>query len=130
VTEAEILRAAAVEMREIERRIARYRAGRPAPDVRGRTAILVDDGLATGGTARAALRALRRAAPSRLVLAVPVAPRGTAEALATEADAVAILATPEPFEAVGRWYDDFAQTPDEEVIALLRSRERELGSPA
>ncbi len=86
----------------------------------GRCIVLVDDGIATGGTARAALRALRRQAPARLVLAAPVAAPEAAEALRTEADETVFLATPDDFMAVGAFYDDFRQTEDEEVVRFLR----------
>jgi putative phosphoribosyl transferase len=107
------------QLDEIERRRRRYLAGRPPINVEGRTAIIVDDGIATGGTVRAALRALSRARPARLVLAVPVGPRDTLDELLAEADEVICLLTPEPFYAVGEHYDDFTQTSDDEVITLL-----------
>lgn len=113
------------QLAEIERRRAAYEGDRPPVEIRGRTVILVDDGLATGGTAKAALRALRRRGPKRLVLAVPVAPADTLELMRREADAVVCLATPEPFVAVGLYYDDFNQTTDEEVIELLARRGRQ-----
>jgi putative phosphoribosyl transferase len=104
---------------EIERRERVYRRDRPATIVRGRPAIVVDDGIATGGTALAALRWTRSQGPSRVVLAVPVAPRATVRRMEREADEVVVLATPEPFLAVGEWYARFDQTSDEEVIRLL-----------
>lgn len=107
------------ERAELDRRVHRYRDGRPLPAVGGRTAVLVDDGLATGVTARAALRALRSHKPDRLVLAVPVAAPRTARRMADEADDVVVVATPSGFAAVGQWYRDFAQISDEEVQALL-----------
>jgi putative phosphoribosyl transferase len=110
------------QLDEIERRRKAYEGDRAPAEVRGRTVLLVDDGLATGGTARAALRALRRRGPRRLVLAVPVAPPETVEAMRREADEVVCLATPEPFVAVGLHYGDFDQTTDEEVIELLARR--------
>lgn len=112
---------AAVEARalaEIERRRACY-GGRPAADVRGRIVVVVDDGIATGATVRAALQAIRRGEPARLVLAVPVAPAQTLQELAPLCDEIVCLATPVPFHAVGLAYDDFSQTSDEEVMALL-----------
>ena len=96
------------------------------PEIRGRTVILVDDGLATGATMRAAVRALRQQQPARIVVAVPTASPETCEALKAEADEVVCAITPEPFFAVGYWYDDFAQTTDDEVRELL-ARPAELG---
>jgi predicted phosphoribosyltransferase len=111
--------ATAEEQGELERRERAYRDDRPPPDVRGRTVILVDDGLATGSTMRAALAALRLQHPDQVVIAVPV---GSAEACAELrglADESMCLETPEPFRAVGLWYSDFSQTTDAEVTALL-----------
>jgi putative phosphoribosyl transferase len=110
---------AARQLQEIERRRQHYLAGRSPIDVQGRMAIVIDDGIATGGTVRAALKGLARAHPARLVLAVPVAPRDTIARLQDEADEVICLMTPEPFYAVGAHFDDFTQTTDEEVIDLL-----------
>ncbi len=107
------------QLAEIERRRQLYRGGRPPEPVANRTVIVVDDGIATGGTVRAVLRALARLGPRRRILAVPVAPRETVEALRAEADDVVCLAMPEPFYAVGAHYDDFAQTEDRDVIELL-----------
>jgi len=104
---------------EIERRWRAYRGDRPPPDLHGRTVLVVDDGMATGYTFRAALAGLRRQGPERLVAAVPVAPAESLEVLHGLADDVVCLATPEPFVAVGVWYEDFSQTSDEDVIALL-----------
>ncbi len=112
-------RVAAAERQELARREQAYRGTRPAPDVRGRTAILVDDGLATGSTMKAAARALARQGPARVVIAVPTAPPDVCQALAAEADEVVCAMTPEPFDAVGLWYQDFSQTTDDEVRALL-----------
>jgi putative phosphoribosyl transferase len=110
---------AAHELRELERREHAYRDDRPAPDVRGRTVILVDDGLATGSTMRAAARALRQQQPHRLVIAVPVAAPETCVALRSEADEIVCAMTPYDFRAVGYWYEDFSQTTDAEVRDLL-----------
>ena len=107
------------ERRELERRERRYRHGLDPIDPRGRIVLLVDDGLATGSTMRAAVEALRKLGPSRIVVAVPVAPPSTARKLATYADEVVCVLTPEPFDAVGRFYEDFRQTTDEEVCAIL-----------
>jgi len=108
-----------VQNREIERRQHVYRSGRPPLDVRGRTAVIVDDGIATGVTARAALRWARSNDAARVILAVPVAPVPSLARLRADADRVLALATPEPFLAVGEWYRRFDQTTDEEVVAAL-----------
>lgn len=107
------------QLREIERRRKVYLGDRVPSPAKDRTVIVVDDGIATGGTVRIALRALRRAGPARLVLAVPVAPAETIASLKKEADEIVCLATPEPFYAVGLYYADFSQTSDEEVSELL-----------
>lgn len=107
------------EREELARRVARYRDARPLPDLTGRAVVLVDDGLATGVTARAALRSVRGARPQRLVLAVPVCVPDTASSLANEADEVVCVLQPEGFSAVGAWYDRFDQTSDAEVLDLL-----------
>src|ERR1700730_15021055 len=114
---------AARELQELSRRERLYRDGRPPPDVRGRTVILVDDGLATGATMHAAISALRQQEPARIVVAVPTASPETCEAMRAEVDEVICAITPEPFEAVGLWYQDFAQTTDEEVRDLLAPRD-------
>jgi putative phosphoribosyl transferase len=118
------------ELHEIRRRERLYRGAEPRVDVRGRTVILVDDGIATGSSVRAALRALRRANPGKLVLATPVAPPQALAALRCECDEVLCLLTPASFRAVGELYDDFEQTSDDEVIDLLRrAREPQRGAP-
>ncbi|SDH63948.1 MULTISPECIES: erythromycin esterase family protein [Bradyrhizobium] len=110
---------AARERQELERRERLYRGDRPPPDVRGRTVILVDDGLATGATMHAAIEALRQQNPARIVVAVPMASPEACEEMKEKADDVICAITPEPFHAVGRWYQDFSQTADEEVGILL-----------
>jgi putative phosphoribosyl transferase len=110
---------AAREWDELRRREREYRDDRAAPDVRGRTVILIDDGLATGSTMRSAVAALRRQDPGRLVVAVPVASSSTCEEFRSEVDEVVCARTPEPFHAVGAWYEDFSQTTDDEVRDLL-----------
>jgi len=121
LTNADALAVARQESRELARRVRLYRGERPLPDVRGQTVLLVDDGLATGGTARAAARAVRVLGPRRLVLAVPVAAAETAQALRREeeVDEVVAAQVPERLGAVGVWYEDFHQVDDEEVLALL-----------
>ncbi|HEX5011527.1 MAG TPA: phosphoribosyltransferase [Planctomycetota bacterium] len=110
----------ATEHGELVRREQAYRGSRPAPDVKGRTVIVVDDGLATGASLRVALLALRRLGPSRIVAAVPVGPPETCDAMGRYADEIVCAAEPQPFHAVGRWYEDFTETTDEEVRELLR----------
>src|SRR5437588_10188257 len=110
---------AAREQQELERRERLYRGDRPPPDVRGRTVILIDDGLATGSSMRAAVAALKHMKPRRIVVAVPVASRETCEEFGELVDDVVCVERPEPFMAVGRWYEDFSQTTDEEVHGLL-----------
>jgi predicted phosphoribosyltransferase len=112
------------EMETLERYERDYRGDLPPPEVRGRTVILIDDGLATGSTMRAAVAAMRHLEPDRLVVAVPVAAASTCEELRDQVDEVVCLMTPEPFFAVGSWYRDFSQTSDAEVRSLLRLAER------
>ncbi len=116
---------AARELRELRRRDDLYRSRRP-PRVAGRTVILVDDGLATGSTMRAAIQALRQKKPGRIVVAVPVAAAPTCEELSSLVDEMVCHATPEPFHSVGFWYDDFSQTSDEEIRDLLERAAKEL----
>lgn len=114
-----IERVAAVERRELERREQVFRGDRPPPEVSGKTVVLVDDGLATGSTMLAAARALRNLGASRIVAAVPVAARETCDALREVVDEMVCLETPEPFYAVGLWYEEFDQTSDDEVQSVL-----------
>jgi predicted phosphoribosyltransferase len=117
--------AAARERPELERREREYRSGRPEPDLQGRTAILVDDGLATGSSMRAAVMAARRKGAARIVVAVPVAsPQATGD-FRLEVDEFVCVLTPEWFTAVGEWYEDFSQTTDQEVRELLERAQRE-----
>jgi putative phosphoribosyl transferase len=125
ISAAQIEAVTAREQAELERRERAYRGERPAPLVRGRTVLLVDDGLATGATMRAAVRSLRERRPARIVVAVPVGAPETCAELRTEADEVICAHSPEPFEAVGSWYDDFSQTGDDEVRELLARAARE-----
>jgi predicted phosphoribosyltransferase len=110
----------AAERVELARRQQRYRGDRPPLDVSGREVVVVDDGVATGSTARAALRSLRAQGPVRLVLAVPVAAEDSLESLADESDGAVAVSVPDHFRAVGQWYADFHQLTDEDVLALLR----------
>ena len=114
----------AKEAKELSRREALYRAGRPPPALEGRTVVIVDDGLATGATMRAAIRSVRRGRPARVVAAAPVGDREICAALRREADEMVCASTPSPLVAVGQWYRDFTQTTDEEVLALLGARDK------
>ena len=107
------------EIRELERREQEYRDGRTAPELRDRTVILIDDGLATGATMRAAVKALRQRGAAKIVVAVPVGPPDTCKEFEEEADEVVCASEPEFFQAVGQYYEDFSQTSDEEVRDLL-----------
>ena len=117
------------EQLELERRERLYRGSKPPLDVSGRTVVVVDDGLATGSTMRAAVRALRQMHAETIIVAVPVAAREACEDLRREVDDVICLRMPEPFEAVGLWYEDFTQTTDEEVHALLAGEGVGSGGP-
>jgi predicted phosphoribosyltransferase len=119
IDRSELERAVTAELRELERREAAYRGERAPPDLTGKTVILVDDGLATGSTMRAAALAVRQLNPARIVVAVPVAAEETCDAFRDVVDEIVCGITPRPFQAVGIWYDDFAQTSDEEVHELL-----------
>jgi putative phosphoribosyl transferase len=130
VSEAEFEAACRRQQAEIERRRALYLGGRGRPEVAGRVAIVVDDGVATGATTRAALRAVRALSPKKLILAVPVAPPDTLEALRGEADEILCLDTPWGFQAVGQFYRNFGQTSDEEVVAILDQHSAARAPPA
>jgi predicted phosphoribosyltransferase len=119
VSECDFKAACARQLAEIERRRQRFLGKRTRAAIAGRTAIVTDDGVATGATARAALRAIRKRGPKELVLAVPVAARDTIEALRSEVDALVCLETPRHFGAVGSFYADFRQVEDDEVSAIL-----------
>jgi predicted phosphoribosyltransferase len=119
--EADLARVAEAEGRELARREQRYREGRPPPDLTGKVVILVDDGLATGSTMRAAVAAARRLGPSRVVVAVPTAPASTCQRLRADAEEVICATTPRPFRAVGYSYRSFPQTSDQEVRDLLEA---------
>jgi putative phosphoribosyl transferase len=130
VTQAEIEEAASREAKELLRRQEAYSGPQSPPQFAGKTVLLIDDGLATGATMRAAVTALRQMQPSSIVVAAPVAASDTCEQFEGIADEVVCLATPEPFLGVGRWYENFSQTSDEEVRALLQRSKHELESAA
>jgi putative phosphoribosyl transferase len=124
ITGLDIERVTRVAEQELQRREQAYRGGRPPLDLSGLTVILVDDGVATGSTMRAAIRALRQKKPARIVIAVPVAPPATCDQLQLEADELVCLEKPEPFYGVGQFYSDFSQVSDEEVKELLDAASR------
>jgi putative phosphoribosyl transferase len=130
VTEREIAQVEARERVELERRADRFRGDRPRVSLDGRVALVVDDGIATGSTARAACQVARLHGATRVVLAVPVAPRGWMARMADAADDYVCLAEPEPFIAIGQFYDDFTQTEDDKVIACLERATKRLSAPA
>ena len=109
--------------KELKRREVAYRGDHPTQSIAGQTVILVDDGIATGASLLAGIRALRQLRPAKIIVAVPVAPPEAVERLAYEVDEVVCVATPEPFHAVGRFYDDFSQVSDEELLRLLEARQ-------
>lgn len=111
---------AAVEQRELERRDHAYRDDRPPPDVKDKVVILIDDGLATGSTMRAGAASLRKQNPRRIVVAVPVSSPQTCEEFSSEVDEIVCVVTPEHFQGVGLWYEDFSQTSDKDVCELLK----------
>jgi len=129
ISNPEVMRVVRREADEVRRRVTLFRGDRPAPDVRGRTVVLVDDGIATGGTARAAVRALRKRGAARIVLAVPVGAPETLDTLGREADDVVCLHAPVSLHAIGLWYEDFEQVGNDEVVALLEES-RETGGAA
>jgi predicted phosphoribosyltransferase len=124
LTQGQVAHVIGRERQELERRERAYRDGRPVVDVRGRTAIVVDDGLATGASMRAAVMARRQRQPAAIIVAVPVASATTCQELRHIADACVCLHTPEPFFGVGQWYADFGQTTDDEVRTLLAAADR------
>jgi putative phosphoribosyl transferase len=128
ITSAQIEKVTRQEQQELERRERAFRDGRPAPSFAGKVCILVDDGLATGSTMRAAVQALRSAqqAPAKIIVAVPVASAETCEEFRNIADEVVCTYTPDPFFAVGRWYDDFTQLTDEDVREFLERASHEM----
>lgn len=126
IPEEMINRVVQQELQELERREQNYRGDRPAPDLHDRTVILIDDGLATGASMRAAVAGVRTQHPARIVIAVPTAAPETCNALEFEVDEIVCTMTPEPFFGVSRWYADFRQTTDEEVRALLEEATRQL----
>ena len=119
IRQEEIDRVVRAEQEELDRRDLLYRRGRPLPEVRGKVVLLVDDGIATGATIKAAISTLRRQHPQQIVVATPVAPPSVCRELRAQVDDVVCLATPEPFYAIGQWYVDFGQTSDGEVQDLL-----------
>jgi putative phosphoribosyl transferase len=130
VSELQLGHIVARERAELARREALYRGSKPPVDVRRRTVIVVDDGLATGSTMRAAVAALRQRNPARLIVAVPVGAEDTCQQLRSEADEVVCPSTPSPFRAVGLWYQEFPQTSDDEVHRLLEDAKREYAMAA
>jgi putative phosphoribosyl transferase len=124
ISDEEIERVTSMELKELQRREQAFRSGRPALNVQGKTVIVVDDGIATGSSMSAGIKALRQLRPGRMVIAVPVAPDRTCKRLASEVDELVCLQTPLSFHAIGQFYEDFLQVPDEEVIELLKRAHR------
>ena len=120
ITRGELLELARHEMNEIRRRVERFRGGRKPPDLRDRTVILVDDGVAMGGTMRAAVKAVKKRRPARLIIAIPVAPRDSVAEFRGVVDDVVCLQQPHPLVAIGLWYEDFDQIRDEQVVRILQ----------
>ncbi len=123
ISQEAIEKVIAAERRELKRRERVYRSGQPAPNIKGKTIILIDDGIATGSTIRAALATLRQQQPQKIVLAIPVAPPEACHSLKAEVDELVCLLAPEWFCAIGLWYEDFAQTTDSQVRQLLADKE-------
>jgi putative phosphoribosyl transferase len=121
ISEEQIEKVADAEQRELTRRENQYRGNRDFPEISGKTVILVDDGVATGATMRAAIKALREGGAQKLVVAVPVAPPDTCEVLSREVDELVCPFRPSPFHAIGLWYEDFPQVSDETVVRILKA---------
>lgn len=130
LTEASLAGAIAAERREIDERVKKFRGDRPRPPLHGQTVIVVDDGIATGGTVRAAIQSIRAEGPKKIILAVPVASPEAVEELSAEVDRVVALQTPASLMAIGYWYDDFTQVSDDAVVRMLDRARREHASAA